>query len=67
MAEYFVQISNGSGEKTGQLVSTIGASTSGLIIGLVTCPYYALALLGYMPFAYVVMKFLTKTIMTSVI
>ena len=66
MAEYFIQISNGSGEKTGQLVATIGASLSGIIIGLCVCPYYALALLFYMPFAYIVMKILTRSIMQSV-
>ena len=49
------------------MVSTIGASLSGITIGLVTCPYYALALLVYMPFATIVAKLLTKTIRTSVI
>lgn len=66
MAEYFVQISSGSGEKTGQLIGTIGSTLSGIIIALASCPYFALALLAYMPFGTIVMKFLGKTIMKSV-
>ena len=51
MAEYFTHISNGSGEATGHLISIVGASISGLGIALYYCPYYALCLLIYFPFA----------------
>jgi len=58
MAEYFTHIADGSGEKTGQMISTIGATCSGIIIGLAICPYYALCLLVYLPFASILMQVL---------
>lgn len=56
IAEYFTHISEGSGEKMGQLISVVGASLSGIIIGLIFCPYYALCLLVYLPFGTFLMK-----------
>ena len=54
MAEYFTYISEGSGEKTGQLCSSIGALTSGIVISVTMHPWFALCLLCYVPFATVV-------------
>ena len=56
MAEYFTHIAEGSGEKMGQLLSTLGSTISGVIIGLAACPYYALCLLVYVPLATLLMK-----------
>lgn len=58
MSEYFTHIADGSGEKTGQMISTIGATCSGIIIGLAICPYYALCLIVYLPFASILMQVL---------
>ena len=66
MAEYFTHIADGSGEKTGQLISTVAASTSGIIIGLAICPYYALCLLAYLPFASILMIKLKSVMMKGV-
>lgn len=66
ISEYFTHISDGSGEKTGQLISTVGASCSGIIIGLAISPYYALCLLAYLPFATIIMQFFRKLIMNAV-
>lgn len=66
MAEYFTHIADGSGEKTGQLISTVSASTSGIIIGLAICPYYALCLLAYLPFASLLMIKLKSVMMKGV-
>ena len=67
MAEYFVQISVGSGEKTGQVVSTIGASLSGAIISVAACPYFALACLAYLPLCTIFSKSLMGSFRTSAI
>lgn len=67
MAEYFTHISEGSGEKTGQLISTVGASLSGIILGLLINPYYALCLLVYLPFASIAMNRMSKNIIAAVI
>ena len=66
ISEYFTHISDGSGEKTGQLLSTVGASLSGIVIGLFICPYYALALLVYLPFATIIMQVFRKLIIKAV-
>ena len=66
ISEYFTHISDGSGEKTGQLLSTVGASLSGIVIGLFICPYYALALLIYLPFATIIMQIFRKLIIKAV-
>lgn len=66
MAEYFTHISEGSGEKMGQLISVIGATISGILIGLFYCPYYALCLLIYLPFATVMMRTVQSKIMAAV-
>ena len=50
MAEFFTHISEGSGEKMGQLVTTVGATVSGITIALIISPYYGLCLLAYLPF-----------------
>ena len=47
LAETFTHISEGSGEKVGQLITTVGATISGAIIGLIVCPYYALCLMSW--------------------
>ena len=60
LAEYFTHIAEGSGEKTGQLIQTVGASISGIVIGLCVCPYYALCLICYLPFATIFMKVFQK-------
>ena len=54
LAEYFTHISEGSGEKMGQLISTSGATASGIVIGLIINPFYALAVLCYLPFATII-------------
>lgn len=66
MAEFFTHISEGSGEKMGQLLSTAGAATSGIVIGLACCPYYALCLLAYLPFATIIMTRMQKYVMKSI-
>lgn len=66
IAEYFTHIAEGSGEKTGQLVSTLGATCSGIIIGLSVCPYYSLALCIYMPFATILMRKFQAVIISGV-
>ena len=67
MAEYFTHISNGSGEATGHLISIVGASISGLGIALYICPYYALCLLIYFPFATITMFAFLKSVTKAVI
>ena len=67
ISEYFTHIGDGSGEKTGQLISTVGASLSGIVIGLAICPYYALCLLAYLPFATIIMQVFRRLIMKAVI
>jgi ABC-type multidrug transport system fused ATPase/permease subunit len=67
MATYFTQIAEGSGEKTGQMLSTIGSTLSGVIIGLVMCPYYALCLLFYLPFATILLKRLQGKLIFNVV
>ena len=51
MAEFFTFITEGSGEKTGQLCSSLGALTSGVVISISIHPYFGLCLLCYIPFA----------------
>ena len=66
MAEYFVQIAVGCGEKTGQTVATFGTVSTGIIIALARCPYYALAMMCYLPIAYFGANFFTGNIRSSV-
>ena len=66
LAENFTNISNGSGEKCGQLLSTAGATVTGISIGLILCPYYALVLLAYLPFAYFFMKSVQKVAIKTI-
>ena len=67
IAEYFTHITEGSGEKTGQLIQTVGATISAIILGLCVCTYYTLILLLYLPFATIFMKCLQKTIVSGII
>ena len=67
MAEYFTHIAEGSGEKCGQLITTVGASVSGVIIGLCICPWYALAVLGYGPVGTIIMIWAKNAMVRSVI
>ena len=55
LAESFTHISEGSGEKFGQLLTTLGSWASGIIIGLNICPYYALCLFAYFPVGSIIM------------
>ena len=66
ISEYFTHISSGGGEKAGQMISTIGTSFSGTCIGLVICPYYALCLICYLPFAILVMTQFKKVMMKAI-
>ena len=66
MAEYFTHIQEGSGEKAGQLISTVGATISGLAIAISVCPYYGLCISVYLPFATVVIKYFQRRVMGSV-
>lgn len=58
---------DGSGEKMGQLVQTLGATFAGITIGLIYCPYYSLILLVYLPFAFIVMTWLKNEITKAII
>ena len=63
ISEYFTHIADGGGEKMGQVISTAGATVSGITISLYIHPYYALCLLAYLPFAAIIMtKFKSVTI-----
>lgn len=66
MAEYFTHIAEGSGDKTGQLLQTSGATVSGIVIGLAVCPYYALTLLIYLPVGTLFMKCFQKVVVKNV-
>lgn len=66
ISEYFTHISEGSGEKTGQLLTTLGSTSSGIVIGLFVCPYYALALLIYLPLATIIMQIFRRMIIKAV-
>ena len=48
------------------MLSTVGASLSGICIGLAICPYYALCLLVYLPFATMIMQFFRNLIIKAV-
>ena len=67
MAEYFVQISVGSGEKAGEIISTVGAALSGIIISIIACPYFALACLAYLPFGTIISKLLMGNFISAAI
>ena len=66
MAEFFTYITEGSGEKTGQLCSSIGACLSGIVISITINPYFGLCLLCYLPFATCVMLCFGKRVRAMV-
>ena len=49
------------------MISTLGATISGIIIGIAICPYYSLALCVYMPFASILMNKFQAVIVRGVI
>ena len=56
MSEYFTHISEGCGEKTGQLYMSLGAISCGLILEVLAHPYLGLAYFCYLPLTTVFMK-----------
>ena len=67
LAESFTHISEGSGEKFGQLLTTLGSWASGIIIGLNICPYYALCLFAYFPVGTIIMVCMRDKMIQSVV
>ena len=66
MSEYFTHISEGTGEKTGQLCMSLGAMMVGLILGVLAHPYLGLAYFCYLPLTTVLMRNLMKLIIKYV-
>ena len=66
MAEYFTHISEGSGEKMGQLCMSFGAMICGLFLGILPHPYLGLAYFCYLPVTSIVMRNLLKLIIKYV-
>ena len=67
MAEYFSLISEGIGEKYGQLLNSVGATITGIVLGIVVNPFYAAILLIYMPIGIIFMRKFSALAISKVI